>query len=370
MGHLAKALRTNRLLWGLVLAPVPLLAERMAPDAHTLVFLVSAIAIIPLAALLSLATEQVAERTGDAIGGLLNATLGNLTEMIIMIAALMAGDFVLIKSAIAGAIIANVLFMMGVSFLIGGLSHKVQTFTVAGARIQVAELFLASFALMVPSALASADSVAMPTGLSFLLAFVLIGTYMLGLLFALGTHRTLLEKAAEAADAAGGGRHDDGHDPWPVGLAVGVLVVATVIIAMVSEVFVGSLEGAAHELGMTEAFVGFVIVAIIGASAEMVTAFAAASRNRLDLSIGIAFGSASQIALFVAPVLVILSHFIGPAPMGLDFKPAAILMMFVAVFTAALVTAGGRSAWFTGAMMLVVYLIFALTLYTLPPVGA
>ena len=357
MTPLFHSIRGNPVLWLLALVPLPLIGESLFPEAGSLLFVLSVVAIVPLAALLSTATEQVAEKTGDAVGGLLNATLGNLTELIIAFAALRAGEYMLVKASIAGAIVTNTLFMMGASFLIGGLRHHVQTFNAANARFQIAMLFLASFALMVPSAITAGDAQAVTQGLSLGIAILLILTYALGLLFSLVTHRQMFEGEAAAVHEGGG---------WPTSLALAVLAVTTVLVALVSEIFVGSMEAAAGAMGLSPAFVGFVVVALVGAAAEMASAFSAAAKDRLDLSVGIAFGSAVQIALFVAPVLVLLSHFFGPAPMTLDFWPGAVMMMFIGVITAALVTNGGKSAWFIGVQMLVVYLIFALTLYLAP----
>lgn len=358
MGKLLTAIRDNRILWLLVLVPAPLLAEAWASDAHTLVFLLSIIAIVPLAALLSLATEQVAARTGDTIGGLLNATLGNLTELLIALAALQAGEFMLVKATIAGAIVANSLFMTGMCFLLGGIRHHVQEFNSSSARLQVGLLFLAAFGLMVPSALAGVDEQALPGSLSLAIAVILLVTYGFSLVFTLGTHSKYFSAAAHEAD---------GEEVWPLPTAIIVLLGTTVIVALVSEVFVASLTGASSELGLSAAFVGFVVVAIVGAAAEMTAAFSAARKNRLDLSLGISFGSSAQIALFVAPVLVLLSYAIGPAPMTLQFWPGAVVMIFVATLTAALTTASGRSAWFIGLLMLMIYAVFAVTLYVLPP---
>ena len=163
------------------------------------------------------------------------------------------------------------------------------------------------------------------------------------------------------------GHGEAGETPWPIPVALITLAVVTVLVALVSEVFVSSVQSAAETLGLTPAFVGFVIVALVGAAAEMTTAFSAAAKDRLDLSVGIALGSAAQIALFVAPLLVILSYFIGPAPMSLQFGPGAVAMMLIATMTATLMTNGGRSAWFVGVMILMVYAIFAMTLFLLPP---
>ncbi|MFB9264428.1 calcium/proton exchanger, partial [Bradyrhizobium erythrophlei] len=315
-----------------------------------------------LAALLSRATESVASRTGDMIGGLLNATLGNLTELVIALTALRAGQYVLVKASIVGAIVTNSLFMLGAAFLIGGLRYHVQEYNRNTARLQASLLFLATVAIMIPSLLASADamtSVAFMGSLSVALSVLLILVYGLGLVFSLKTHRELFATTEQ---------HDAHHGPeWPLALALATLAVVTLLVALVSEVFVESVQQAAVALGMTPAFVGVIIVALVGGAAEMVSAFSAASKNRLDLSVGIALGSAAQIALFVAPVLVLVSYLIGPKPMDLQFWGGAVAMMLIAVMTASLVTGAGRSAWFGGALIVAVYIIFAMTLYLLPP---
>ena len=361
MSPLLKEIRHNPLLWLLVFVPVVLVANKLLPGSHTLLFVLSVLAIVPLAALLSHATESVAAKTGDAVGGLLNATLGNLTELIIALAALRAGEYMLVKASIAGAIVTNTLFMLGASFLLGGLKHHVQEFNRSGARLQAGLLFLATVALLVPSAIAAADSTpnAAFTGkLSAGLAVLLIVAYALGLLFSLKTHREIF---------AGAEHGEDAEETWPIALALATLVGVTVFVALVSEVFVESVQEAAVTFGMTQAFVGFIVVALVGAAAEMASAFSAARKNRLDLSVGIALGSASQIALFVAPVLVLLSYLIGPSPMDLSFWPGAVVMMLIASLTASMVTGSGRSAWFVGVLVLMVYLVFAMTLYLLPP---
>jgi Ca2+:H+ antiporter len=355
-------IRRNPLLWLLAFVPVVFVAEHLRPEASTLLFVLSVLAIVPLAALLSRATEAVAARTGDAVGGLLNATLGNLTELVIALTALRAGEYTLVKASIAGAIVTNTLFMLGGSFLLGGLKHHVQEFNSAGARLQAGMLFLATIALLLPSAVGAADSAqasAFTEKLSVLLALLLIATYGLGLLFSLGTHREFfgsVEHHAEGGDA-----------PWPIGLAMATLGGVTVLVALVSEIFVESVQGAALALGMSTAFVGFIVVALVGGAAEMAAAFSGARKNRLDLSVSIALGSSTQIALFVAPVLVLASYFLGPSPMTLQFWPGAVAMMLLATLTAALVSATGRSAWFNGVLVLAVYLTFAITLYLLPP---
>jgi len=361
MNPLIQEIRGNRLLWLLVAVPVMFVAQAIAPQAHELLFVLSILAIVPLAALLSRATEAVATKTGDTIGGLLNATLGNLTELIIALTALKAGQYALVKASIAGVIVTNTLFMLGASLLLGGLKHHTQEYNPSTARMQAGMLFVATIALLVPSMLTEVDAKSAATGftqtLSLWLSILLIGCYALGMVFSLKTHREFF----------GSAHHEGDETPWPMGLALATLAAVTVLVAAVSHVFVESVQHAATAFGMTPAFVGFIIVALVGGAAEMVSAFSGARKNRLDLSVGIALGSASQIALFVAPMLVLLSYVIGPAPMNLQFWPGAIAMMLIATMTASLIVNSGRSAWFVGVLIINVYLVFAMTLYLLPP---
>jgi Ca2+:H+ antiporter len=354
-------IRQQKLLWLLVFVPVVLVAERQTPDAHTALFVLSVFAIVPLAALLSHATESVAARTGDAAGGLLNATLGNLTELVIAITALRAGQYMLVKASIAGAIVTNSLFMLGMSFLLGGLKYRVQEYNRANARLHAGLLFLATVALIAPSALNAGGGglgSQVTQQLSLGLSIMLMIGYGLGLAFSLKTHRDLFssDESGHGAEAA-----------WPIGLALGTLAGVTLLVALVSEIFVASVQEAAVTFGMTPAFVGFIVVSLVGAAAEMASAFSAARKNRLDMSVGIALGSSSQIALFVAPALVLLSYALGPSPMDLQLWPGAVVMTMIAALTAFLVTSTGRSAWFVGVLVLMVYLVFAMTLYLLPP---
>lgn len=361
MNALLQVIHRTPLLWLLALVPVVFAAARLAPGSHTLLFVLSVLAIIPLAALLSYATEAVAARMGDAVGGLLNATLGNLTELVIALAALRAGQYMLVKAALVGAIVTKALFMTGASLLFGGLKHHTQEFNRATTRFQAALLFLAAVALLVPSAVAQSDAsrAASVQPLSFGLAVLLLLAYGLGMLFSLKTHREFFASAQA------------GHEEvqLPMGLALGTLAVVTVLVALVSEIFVESMQVAADAFGMTPAFVGFIVVPLVGGAPEMATAVSAARKDRLDLSIGIVLGSATQMALCVAPVLVLLSAVIGPGAMDLVFWPGAVMMVLVATLAAALITAGGRSAWFLGALLLLVYLVFAVALYLLPPLA-
>jgi Ca2+:H+ antiporter len=360
MNRLVEDLRRNPLNWLLVFVPVVVAAERLRPEAHTALFLLSVAAIIPLAGLLSHATESVAAKTGDAVGGLLNATLGNLTELVIAITALRAGMLDLVKASMTGAIVTNSLFMLGGAFLLGGLKHHTQEFNPANARTQAGMLLLATVALVVPSALARVDRFNGPTvmlPLSVGLACILLVTYALSMLFSLKTHRDLFASVESA-----------GHEekPWPLPAALGTLAAATLGIAFVSEIFVGSVQQAADSLGMSKAFVGFIVVSLVGAAAEMTTAFSAARKDRLDLAVGVAMGSSSQIALFVAPVLLFLSYFVAPAPMDLNFGGGQVLLVLLTTLTVSFVVSAGRSAWYSGVQLLAVYAIFAVTAYLLP----
>jgi Ca2+:H+ antiporter len=361
MKQLIKEIGHSPLLWMLAFVPALFAYHVFKPDSHTLLFILSVFAIVPLAALLSIATESVATRTGDAVGGLLNATLGNLTELVIAFTALRSGQYMLVKASVAGAIVANTLFALGASFLLGGLKHHLQEYNRVNARFQAALLFLATVALLVPSAVRVADSAegtAFTQTLSAVLAVLLLAAYALGMLFSLKTHRELFASVEL-------GETGEGH--LPLSVALGTLAVVTLLVALVSEVFVESVQQAAVAFGMTPAFVGFIVVALVGGAGEMASAFAAARKNRLDLSLGIALGAASQIALFVAPVLVLLSYVLGPKPMDLQFWPGAVVMMLIATMATALVTSSGRSTWFVGVFVLMVYLVFAMTLYLLPP---
>ena len=369
MSLLWHEIRKNPLLWLLVFVPAVLAAEHLFHASGQVLFILSVLAIVPLAALLSHATESVAAKTGDAVGGLLNATLGNLTELVIALTALGAGQYMLVKASIAGAIVTNALFMLGASLLLGGMRYHTQEFNAATARLQAGQLFLATIALLVPSIVGvtntdAAAGSAFIAKLSLSLAVLLIVVYALGLLFSLKTHKEFFgsAKRADAADEHQG-------EPWPMTMALITLAGVTVLVALVSEIFVASVQEAAEGMGMSPAFVGFVVVALVGAAAEMASAFSGARKNRLDLSVGIALGSSTQIALFVAPVLVLASYFLGPTPMSLEFWPGAVAMMFLATLTVALVCNGGRSAWFLGVLVLAVYLTFATTLYLLQPKG-
>jgi Ca2+:H+ antiporter len=360
MDPLLREIRRNPLLWLLVFVPTVFIVEHLRPEAGTLLFVLSILGIVPLAVLLSHATESVSAKIGDTVGGLLNATLGNLTELVIALAALRAGQYMLVKASIAGAIVTNTLFILGASFLLGGLKYHTQQFNAVNARLQAALLFLASIALIVPSFVVvgtPAPDAAFTQTLSLCFAILLITIYGLGLLFSLKTHREFF----------GATEQKEEEHPWPLSLALGTLSGVTVLVALVSEVFVASVQEAALATGMTDAFVGFVVVALVGGAGEMAAAFSGARKNQLDLSVSIALGSATQIALFVTPVLVLASYVLGPSPMTLQLWPGVAVMILLSTITASAVSNGGRNAWFVGVLTLGVYFMFAVTLYLLPP---
>ncbi len=310
--------------WLLVFIPIAVWLDHARPDAHIAIFASACLAVLPLAGWMGRATEHLAERTGEAIGGLLNATFGNAAELIIALVALNKGLYGVVKASLTGSIIGNVLLVTGASFLAGGLKYPTQRFSATGARSQATMLILAMIGMIVPAAYHYLGGPgANEADLSLEISLVLLVTYGLSLLFSLRTHKALFSAAAE-----GEGQDSPGGAPsWSLARALGTLTLATALIAWMSEVLVGSVEQAAHTLGMSSVFVGVVVVAIIGNAAEHSTAVIVARKNRMDLSLGIATGSSIQIAVFVAPLLVIASRFIAPKPMDLVFTPAEVMAM-------------------------------------------
>jgi len=353
--------------WLLIFVPVAIGLRFLAPEWQTLIFFASCVAILPLAGWLGRATEHLAARTGEGIGGLLNATFGNAAELIIALVALREGLHEIVKASLTGSIIGNVLLVMGAAVLAGGLRFKTQRFNATAARSQASMLTLAAIALIVPAAfhyLGGPGAAARQADLSLEIAAVLLVTYFLGLVFALHTHKQLFAgKAAEAAAVEGG--H---HKPWTFARSLTILLGATALVAWISEILVGSVEHAAEALGMTSVFVGVVVVAVIGNAAEHSTAVLVALKDRMDLSLGIAIGSSIQIALFVAPVLVLASRFVGPGPMNLVFTPAEVLAIVLAVAISSQIAGDGESNWLEGVQLLAVYLVLGIVFYFLPEV--
>ncbi len=345
--------------WLILFFPIAIGLEYQWPERHLLIFVTSCLAILPLASWLGRATEQLAERLGEGVGGLLNATFGNAAELIIALAALRAGLHDVVMASIAGSIIGNILLVLGAAMLAGGLGHREQHFNAAGARSQATMLLLAAIALIVPAGFqAAAGTTAEGLGwLSVSISVTLLIVYLLFLVFVLITHPTLF---------AGSNMPENGKAHASIGRAGTMLAMATVGIAWMSEIMVGAIEPTAHELGLSNIFVGVFVIAIVGNAAEHATAISAAMKDRMDLSLSIAIGSSVQVALFVAPLLVIASLFLGPAPLDLAFPVGLVLAVLLAVLITAQVAGDGRSDWLKGAQLLTVYLVLGLTFFCLP----
>ena len=347
--------------WLLIFVPVAIGLEFLKPESHALIFLVSCLAIIPLAGWLGRATEDLAHHTGEAIGGLLNATFGNAAELIIAIMAMRKGLYPVVKASLTGSIIGNILLVLGAAVFAGGLKHKQQRFNAVGARSQSTLLTLAAVGLIMPAAfhyLAGPAAQLREGSLSLEISLVLLLAYGAHLLFSLHTHKALFETDCDEPNAPV-------HVRGPA-RSIAMLVGVTALIAWVSEILVGSVEAAAVSFGMSNIFIGVIVVAVIGNAAEHSTAVTFALKNRMELSLGIAIGSSLQVALFVAPALVILSYFIGPHPMDLVFTPAEVIAIFLAVLITGQIASDGESNWLEGLLLLAVYVIFAAVFYFLP----
>ena len=355
----------------LIFVPLALLAEWLHWGPLP-VFGFACLAIIPLAGLMGEATEHLAARLGAGIGGFLNATFGNAAEMIIAIMALRRGLYDVVKASLTGSIIGNGLLVLGLAVLMGGLRRERQTFDRSAAAVGSTLLALAAIGMLVPAifhmvaesavakgTLTVAREATIERGLSLEIAIVLLAVYGLSLLFSLRTHRHLYS----------GQDHAGAHEPGAsrsMKRAIVALVVATALVAWMSELLVGVVEEASHTLGLTQVFVGVIVVAIIGNAAEHSTAVLVAMRNKMDLAMNIAIGSSIQIALFVAPVLVLLSYVVGPAPMDLRFTLFEVLAVAIAVGVVNMVAQDGESNWLEGALLLAVYLVLALAFFFLP----
>ncbi len=406
--------------WPYLLVPfIPIaIALELAHAGAVPLFVTSALGVIPTAALMGRATEELAARSGPGIGGLLNVTFGNAPELIIALFALNAGLHEVVKASIIGSILGNILLVLGAAMLVGGLGRDRQTFDRTAATAQSSMLLLAIAAMMMPAIfeLVEGSGLPAPDGvridydstvehLSVAVAIVLMASYVAGLIFSLKTHRDLFNPvpsgeailvggsrpahgdeppsaatgtpatpavAATPAKAAGGatettseaGEDEDGHgEPWTVRKAVGALALAGVAVGGMSEILVGSIAEAAESIGLSQFFVGIIVVAIVGNAAEHWVAVLVAKKNQMDLAVNISIGSSAQIALFVAPVLVLASFFLGPHPMALVFNGFELGAIFLAVLIAGHVTNEGESTWFEGVQLLAVYLVLALSFY-------
>jgi Ca2+:H+ antiporter len=349
------------------LIPVAVVLEFTHAGA-TWVFLASALGVIPTAALMGRATEELAARSGPGIGGFLNVTFGNAPELIIALFALGAGLHEVVKASLVGSILGNILLVMGASMLAGGTKRDRQNFEPRAASAQALLLLLATVALIMPAIFELVQGPGLPSprdqavaypsdvlSLSVGVAIILLLSYAAGLLFSLKTHAHLFNPAHD--------EDDHGGEPWTVKRSVTMLAIAGVAVGIMSEILVGSITEASESIGLSPFFVGVIVVAIVGNAAEHWVSVYFAVRNKIDLSINIAVGSAAQIALFVAPVLVLSSFLIGPFPMALVFNGFEIGAIFLAVLIAQEITQRGDTTWFEGLQLLAVYAVLALTFF-------
>lgn len=336
----------------------------------TPIFLTAAVSIIPLAGYMGRATERLAEHVGAGLGGLLNATFGNAAELIIAVLALRAGLHDVVKASLTGSIIGNILLVFGLSVLAAGLKHPpIQRFNRTAASLGGTMLVLSAIGLVIPAifhAMAGDGHMGVERNLSLDISIVLMITYVLSLVFSLRTHSHLYLGAAHSDQETGETPPERTGGRQGALRALGLLVLSAAAVGFMSELLVGSLEQAAHELGMTEVFVGVILVALVGNAAEHSTAVLMALKNKMDLSVNIAVGSSIQIALFVAPLLVFASYFVGPQPMDLRFTGLEVVAVALSVGIMALVSQDGESHWMEGVQLLAVYLMLGIAFYFLP----
>jgi Ca2+:H+ antiporter len=360
--------------WPYLLAPFILLAIafELAHASPGLIFFSAALGVIPTAALMGRATEEVAAQSGPGIGGLLNVTFGNAPELIIALFALERGLHEVVKASIVGSILGNILLVMGAAMFAGGLvgNRKVQRFDRTAANVQSLMLILAVAALVMPAIFELVEGQGLPginqervtydntvEDLSIAVAIVLIGTYVAGLIFSLRTHRELFNPHSDDDP------EQDDTWGWSMRTSVLSLAGAGLAVGVMSEILVGSIEATSESIGLSEFFIGVIVVAIVGNAAEHWVAVLVAIKDKMDLSVNIAIGSSAQVAMFVAPVLVLISFVLGPGPMPLVFNGFEIAAIFLAVLVAYQVTNEGESTWFEGVQLLALYAIIGLTFY-------
>jgi Ca2+:H+ antiporter len=358
--------------WPYLLSPLIVAAVivDLAGAPATVIFFVSAVALIPPAAMMGRATEELAERSGNVIGGLLNVTFGNAPELIIALFALGKGLHEVVKASLIGSILGNILLVMGAAMLVGGLtggrSHGVQKFGQTAASAQSTMLLLAVAALIMPGVFALVEGIRLPhpgdaivnyggtlEHLSLAVACVLIFSYAAGLLFSLRTHARLFNPHEDESST------EDRGD-WSTRRSVLALAISGALVGVLSEILVGSIEETSHAIGLSEFFIGAIVVAIVGNAAEHWVAVLVAYKNKMSLAVNIAIGSSAQVALFVAPVLVLCSFFIGPEPMPLVFNGLELAALAIAAIIANQVTQEGESTWYEGLQLLLVYAVLAL----------
>ena len=356
--------------WPYLLVPfIPIaIALELGHASATLIFLAAALGVIPTAALMGRSTEELAARSGPGIGGFLNVTFGNAPELIIAFFALNEGLQEVVKASLVGSILGNVLLVMGAAMLVGGLGRDRQTFSATAASVQSSMLLLAAVALLMPTVFDLVNGGGLPRvgdeivdfgsdleTMSLIVAFILLGSYLAGLMFSLRTHKDLFNPVE-------GEEHGDG-EPWSVRRAVLTLAAAGVAVGVMSEILVGSIGEASEAIGLSEFFVGLIVVAIVGNAAEHWVAIYLARRDKMDLSVNIAIGSSAQIALFAAPVLVLLSFFVGPNPMALVFNGYELAGVVLAILVANHITQDGESTWYEGLQLLAVYAVMGVVFF-------
>jgi Ca2+:H+ antiporter len=354
--------------WPYLLTPlIPIaVALELTHASATVIFAVSALGIIPTAALMGRATEELAAKSGPGIGGFLNVTFGNAPELIIALFALGAGLQEVVKASIVGSILGNMLLVLGAAMFVGGLKRDKQTFNRTSAGVQTTMLLLAGGALLMPAIFELVQGQGLPgidaesidydstvEHLSLATAIVLMATYVLGLVFSMKTHRALFNPPYEEEETWG----------WSIRRSVIALAVAGLLVGLMSEVLVGSISEASESIGLSEFFVGVIVVAIVGNAAEHWVAVLVAAKNKMDLAVNISIGSSAQIALFVAPILVIASFLIGDHPMPLVFNGFELGAIVLAILIANQVTSDGESNWFEGAQLLALYFLLGLAFY-------
>jgi Ca2+:H+ antiporter len=355
--------------WPYLLVPfIPIaVALDIAGAGAALIFFAAALGVVPTAALMGRATEELAARTGPGIGGLLNVTFGNFPELIIAFFALREGLQEVVKASLIGSILGNVLLVMGAAMFAGGLRFTRQSFSRTTAQVQASMLLLAAAALVMPTIFQLVHGGSLPRvgseifdfggdleHMSFAVAIILLVSYAAGLLFSLRTHQHLFNPQPD---------DEESHDAWPVRRSVITLAVAGVLVGVMSEILVGSIEDASKSVGLSNFFVGLIVVAIVGNAAEHWVAVYFAMRDKMDLSVNIAVGSSAQIALFVAPVLVLLSFVVGPNPMALVFNGYELGAVLLALLIANLVIADGESTWYEGLQLLAVYAVLGVVFF-------
>jgi Ca2+:H+ antiporter len=341
----------------LVFVPISFIAEFMHASS-SIMFVLAALSIIPLAGLMGEATEEVSFYSGPKIGGFLNGTFGNATELIISFFALKEGLFEVVKASIAGSVIGNVLLVLGASMLAGGLKHKTQTFNKKVVEVSSSMLLFAVVGLCIPALFThTVDPILLNTryeGLSIIVAIIMIIIYILSLIFSFYTHKDIYAVSYEEENSAA---------KWSLKKAITILVIATVLIAIESEFLVSGIESITESLGLSEFFVGIILIPIIGNAAEHSTSIVMAMKNKMDVALEIAIGSSLQIILFVTPVLIFISLFF--TPMSIEFNEFELIALIVAVLIANRVSNDGESNWLEGVQLLAVYLIVAASFFIL-----